>query len=75
MAKKVCEDWADLEFNEKVSITTDNEETNKKLQKILDDNDFWILCNQGIEKTFALGTGAFVCSVDNLTIDDLLIVE
>ena len=70
MAKKVCEDWADLEFNERVSITTDNEETNKKLQKILDDNDFWILCNQGIEKTFALGTGAFVCSVDNLTIDE-----
>ncbi len=70
MAKKVCEDWADLEFNERVSITTDNEETNKKLQKVLEDNDFWILCNQGIEKTFALGTGAFVCSVDNLTIDE-----
>ena len=70
MAKKVCEDWADLLFNEKVSITTDNEKTNELLHQILDDNDFWILCNQGIEKTFALGTGAFVCGVDNLTTDE-----
>lgn len=70
MAKKVCEDWADLLFNEKVSITTDNEKTNKRLHKILDDNDFWILCNQGIEKTFALGTGAFVCGVDNLSTNE-----
>ena len=67
MAKKVSEDWADLLFNEKVSITTDNEQTNEILHQILDDNDFWILCNQGIEKTFALGTGAFVCSVENLS--------
>lgn len=70
MAKKICEDWADLEFNEKVSIKTDNEETNIKLQEILDRNDFWIMCNQGIEKTFALGTGAFVCSVDNVSTDE-----
>lgn len=70
MAKKICEDWADLQFNEKVNITTDNEETNKKLNEILDRNDFWIMCNQGIEKTFALGTGAFVCSVDNLSTDE-----
>lgn len=70
MAKKICEDWADLLFNEKVSITTDNEATNKRLQDILDDNDFWILCNQGVEKTFALGTGAFVCGVENLTTDE-----
>ena len=70
IAKKLWEDCADVEENERNSITTEKEETNKKLQKILDDNDFWILCNQGIEKTFALGTGAFVCSVDNLTIDE-----
>lgn len=70
MAKKICEDWADLEFNEKVNITTDNEATNKKLQEILDANDFWIMCNQGVEKTFALGTGAFVCSVDNISTDE-----
>ena len=70
MAKKLCEDWADLEFNEKVTITTDNEATNEKLNKILDDNDFWIMCNQGVEKSFGLGTGAFVCSVDNLSIDE-----
>ena len=57
MAKKASEDWADLLFNEKVSITT-------KQQKILDDvlkkNHFRKMANELIEKTFALGTGAFV---------------
>lgn len=70
MGKKLPEDWADLIFNERVNITTDNEQTNVKLQKVLDDNDFWILCNQGVEKTFALGTGAFVCTAENVTIDE-----
>jgi len=62
MAKKASEDWADLLFNEKVSITT-------KQQKILDDilkaNHFRKMANELIEKTFALGTGAFVVYQSN----------
>ena len=58
MAKKVCEDWANLLLNEKVSIKTG--EFDERLKEILDNNNFYIRANQLIELAFALGTGAFV---------------
>lgn len=57
MPKKSCEDWADLLFNEKVSITTQQQDI---LDDILSKNHFRKMANELIEKTFALGTGAFV---------------
>ena len=60
MAKRVCEDWANLLINERTDITLSSEEATNKLQKILEDCRFWRKANDGIEKTFALGTGAFV---------------
>lgn len=58
MAKKVCEDWANLLLNEKVAIKAGK--FNKRLNKILQANNFLTRANQLIELTFALGTGAFV---------------
>lgn len=58
MAKKICEDWANLLLNEKVSIKAGDYET--RLEKILRFNNFHIRANQLIELSFALGTGAFV---------------
>lgn len=58
MAKKVCEDWANLLLNEKVAINA-GEYTNR-LNEILTANNFLVRANQLIELTFALGTGAFV---------------
>ncbi len=58
MAKKVCEDWANLLLNEKVSIKAGNYE--ERLNQILMDNNFRVRGNQLVEQTFALGTGAFV---------------
>lgn len=58
MAKKVCEDWANLALNEKVSIkagTYDN-----RLQEVLEANNFRVRANQLVEIAYALGTGAFV---------------
>lgn len=66
MAKTVCEDWASLLFNEKTEITMSDEGTQAILNGIFDDCDFWQEANQGIEKAFALGMGAFVVRVDNL---------
>lgn len=63
MAKKVCEDWADLLFNERVQISTDNEKATIALRKALSDVSFTIQMNQGIEKAFALGTVGFVFRV------------
>lgn len=70
MAKKVCEDWANLLLNEKVSIKAGS--FDKKLEEILTRNNFEVQGNKLIEITFALGTGAFVEYLDpdgNETID------
>lgn len=58
MAKKVCEDWANLILNEKVSIKAGDYE--KRLEEILTANNFQVRGNQLVEQAFALGTGAFV---------------
>ena len=58
MAKKICEDWANLILNEKVAIKAGN--FDKRLQEILKLNNFRVRANQLIELAFALGTGAFV---------------
>lgn len=58
MAKKVCEDWANLLLNEKVTIKAGNYE--KQLNKILTQNNFRVRANQLVELSFALGSGAFV---------------
>lgn len=60
MAKKLCEDKADLLLNEKVTIKLATNDTQKLIDKILKDNSFWICGNQLIELTGAKGTGAFV---------------
>lgn len=62
MAKKVCEDWANLILNEKVAIKAGDYE--KRLNEVLDANNFRVRGNQLIELTFALGTGAFVEYLD-----------
>lgn len=58
MAKKVCEDWANLILNEKVSIKAGD--YGERLNEILEDNNFRVRGNQLVEIAFALGTGAFV---------------
>ena len=62
MAKKVCEDWANLLLNEKVAIKAGDYE--KRLQGILVANNFLVRANQLIELAFALGTGALVEYLD-----------
>lgn len=69
MAKKVCEDWANLLLNEKVAINA-GKYTNR-LNEILTANNFLVRANQLIELAFALGTGAFVeyLSGEDIVID------
>lgn len=70
MAKKVCEDWANLLLNEKVAIKAGR--FTKRLNKILESNNFLVRANQLIEIAYALGTGAFVEYLDengNVIID------
>lgn len=69
MAKKVCEDWADLLFDEKVKITLSDKTDNELLQKIILDLKLMLLINRGVERSFALGTGALVLSVQKMKTD------
>ena len=71
MAKKVCEDWANLLMNEKVEICVGNETLSERVKHIMSYNRFRERANQLVETTFALGTGAFVefRDGDNINID------
>ena len=60
MAKKICEDKADLMLNEKVEWSLPHEESMDFLKDVLDKNNFQTLSNQLLERANALGTCAFV---------------
>ena len=58
MAKKVCEDWANLLMNEKVHIRLDGEEEQRFLNRVLEENNFRLQANRMQERKAALGTAA-----------------
>lgn len=75
LGKKVCEDWASILLNEKTEITVVDDKAGETflhgdgvMQGVFDQNDFWKLGNELIEKTFYSGTGAFVLKLDNMTL-------
>ncbi len=70
MAKTVCEDWASILANEHTLIVIDDEETKKVVESILTASKFATRLNQGVEKAFALGFGAFIVRVDNLKVNE-----
>lgn len=70
MAKRVCEDWANLLLNEKTDITVSDAHSQEVLHRTLMDCKFWQKGNEGIEKSFALGIGAFVTVVDGMGINE-----
>ena len=67
--KRICETFADLICNEKTSIHLSHDSSNKILDEILEQNHFYLKLNQAIEKSFALGFGAFVLSFDKSKIN------
>lgn len=67
IAKKACEDYANLLLNEKCDIIIKDKD---KLDDILYSNNFWVNANNLIEVSFALSMGAFVESIENLSVND-----
>ena len=65
MPKKICEDWANLLLNEKTDVVYGDGTQQENLHKLLEMVKFWTKGNEGVEKTFALGTGAFVETADD----------
>lgn len=60
MAKKVCEDWANLLMNEKVKITLEGEQEQKFFDDVCKDNNFEVKANELEELTFFGGTTAII---------------
>ena len=58
MPKKVCEDFSNLLWSEKVEIKLDTKQKTDRLWKVLDskENSFSINISEFIEKEYALGT-------------------
>lgn len=70
MAKKVCEDMADLLLNEKVTITVSDQTTDNFVKQVLTDNTWEELGNEYQEWKAALGTVAYVVYIKDATVDE-----
>ncbi len=60
MPARACQDWADLLLNEKVEISSNDENTEQAVRKLLQQVNFYVRGNNLIEKAFALGGGFFI---------------
>ena len=70
MAKKVCEDWANLLMNEKVKVTLEGEAEQAFIDGVFKDNNFEVCMNELQEKGAARGTYAIIPRVKNATVDN-----
>ena len=64
IASQSCGDISDFYFNEKLDITIDDEQVQETIDKILMQNNFLYNCNNLMQLTEALGTGAIVPYLD-----------
>ena len=69
MAKKVCEDWANLLMNEKVKITAEGNQEQEIIDAVFAQNDFETNANELQEKGAALGTYAMVLKVEDVKVN------
>lgn len=69
MAKKVCEDWANLLLNERVNITLEGEQEQAFVDSVLADNNFRVKGNELQERKGWCGTTAIVPYVDGMVVD------
>lgn len=60
MAKKVCEDWANLLMNEKVKVTLEGDKEQEFFDQVCKDNAFDVKSSELEELTFYGGTTAIV---------------
>lgn len=70
MAKKVCEDIADLLLNERVIITIADKATDGFVKKVLENNTWGELGNEYQEWKAALGTAAYVVHIRDAAVDE-----
>lgn len=69
MAKKVCEDWANLLMNEKVKITLEGEKEQAFIDEVFTENDFEVSMNELQERGAAAGTYAIIPRVEKTNVN------
>lgn len=76
MAKEISEEWADILWSEKCQISFEDEKAQENANELINELDMYVLINNAIEKSGALGTEATVVSVydiieneDGMTLD------
>lgn len=70
MAKKVCEDWANLLMNEKVQITLEGQKEQAFVNNVFSSNNMDVRLNEAQELKCAYGTVAYIPRVVNLSASD-----
>ena len=69
MAKKVCEDWANLLMNEKVKITLEGKKEQDFFDSVCADNNFTVKISEMQELKAAIGTVAYIPRVVGVTVN------
>ena len=69
MAKKVCEDWANLLMNEKVKITLEGKQEQDFFDSVCADNNFAVKISEMQELKAAIGTVAYIPRVVGVTVN------
>lgn len=76
MAKEISEDWSDILWSEKCSISLKDEKMQESFDDLVNETDLYVLINQCIEKSGALGTcGAVVSVYDLKENDDSMVID
>lgn len=70
MAKKACEDWANLLMNEKVKITLEGAKEQDFVDSVFAENHFDVKANEAQEWKFSVGTAAYIPRVVGQQVND-----
>lgn len=70
MAKKLCEDMADLLLNEHVGIVINDDASQEYINRVLKANYFWVKGNEYQERKAYSGTVAYIPHLSGATTDD-----
>ena len=69
MAKKICEDWANLLMNEKVKITLEGDKEQAFIDEVFTANDFEVEMNELQERGAAAGTYAIIPRITKASVN------
>lgn len=76
MAKEISEDWSDILWSEKCKINMKDDNSQKEFDKLVDELNLYVIINQSIEKSGALGTCGTVVSVyDIIENEDKMVLD